>query len=678
MNRMTLRSAPGILLALITLTLVFVTAPATAVPMSAATTATGADGRMDIGALMDRAKETLDLEVTDVVLLFDGRDVAVASDGSVTTTFHQIVWISTELGIEEYADLRIPWNSTNATLEVKTLRTWMDGRWWPHETSLNPTAIVETLPYAIAGADDYTTMRETMLLHDGVEIPCIMETVYSITRRFPDGIRSDGLWLFHRDDPAVRVAYSVSVPGDVALAFAVGNGAPEPDVVREGRVHRYVWEMRDQQRRGVPHVSDAAAHAPYAVWSTWNGWSALGEALTASIDGALDLVFGEGAEHSDTLRDTVAALTEYEPHAPARVEAVAGFIAETTRYIGYDTSHWALAPRPAGRTFETAYGHRFDRAVLATALLREVEGVTSVTPLYRTRGPAGIDADVAGLSRLGGVELLVEGPRVRGVYDPAASTFAEGEPNPFSERFMWIAGEGGLRESGTPPVRIYGRETSRDGQRLDGAPSRFVCSVSLERDDDGAWGGRGFAEGERVLSFYRTIIGVGDVSERFCGHIVSGLVDGAEITASNVAELAPERTAVGFSFTWDPGDADDEGRSLFLLGDPAGGLEDGLPSDVHLYEQKRTSPVLLPDAFEETVLFRIHLSEDETVLAPASVELTNEVGRFAQSVERDGDWLVVRRSLSIAKRTIAPAQWLELRALLLAGDSKQHRTILFE
>ena len=76
--------------------LILIVVPALAAPTSAV-------GDMDIGALMARAEETLDLGATDAVVLFDGRTVRVASDGAVQTTFHQIVWISTELGIEEYA-----------------------------------------------------------------------------------------------------------------------------------------------------------------------------------------------------------------------------------------------------------------------------------------------------------------------------------------------------------------------------------------------------------------------------------------------------------------------------------------------------------------------------------------------------------------------------------------------
>jgi len=643
--------------------------PALALLVVAAPAApTSAVGEMDIGALMARAEETLDLDVTDVALLFDGRDVRVASDGAVTTTFHQIVWISTELGIDGYADLRIPWNTTNATLEVEALRTWMDGRWWPHETNLNPTAIVETVPYAVARADDYTTMRETMLLHDGVELPCVMETVYTVTRRYPAGVGAEDTWLFARPDPAVVVRYAVTVAPDVPFSFAVGGGAPEPEVERGDDAHSYVWEMRDQPRLGVPHVADATTHAPYASWSTWRNWDALGSTLTAS--------FGGAGELTDSLRDTVLALTEHEPHAAARVEAIASFIAGATRHIGYDSAHWAFEPRRVERVHETAYGHRLDRAALAAALLRRIDGVDTVTPVFRTAGVAEVATDVPGTSRFGGIELLVEGSGVRGIYDPGSSSFHEGEPDPFDGRTVWVTGEGAPRV--LPKAVDEGRRVASDRDAGGETRARFTVNITLDRDDEGEWTGVGLVKGTAALSFATQIVGIGSETERFCRGVADDAVGATEITSSNIAEISDARSVAGFAFDWDPGDPDERDRSALRFGFCGSGLERRLPGDVHLYNQSRTSPVRLVAPLSEALHLRVRLPEDEVVVLPSELEVENRVGRFSQTVERDGDWLVVRRRLSIESVTIHPEWWSDLRALLLAGEGAQVSTVLFE
>ena len=102
----------------------------------------------------------------------------------------------------------IPWNTETCTLEVDVLRTWRDGRWWPDPSRISDTAVVHTLPHALDHADDYTVMRETMLLHDGVELPCIMETAYTITEKCVPG--ADGVFVFPSIDPAVVTELAVT------------------------------------------------------------------------------------------------------------------------------------------------------------------------------------------------------------------------------------------------------------------------------------------------------------------------------------------------------------------------------------------------------------------------------------------------------------------------------------
>jgi len=110
-----------------------------------------ARGEHDIGGLLEKAEELHDLSVVDAVYLLESRDVVI-ENGDRTSTTHRIVWIGTELGIELFADLRVPYNTANAELEVHTLRTWRDGVWWPHETEIAETAVGLDLAVDPAGA----------------------------------------------------------------------------------------------------------------------------------------------------------------------------------------------------------------------------------------------------------------------------------------------------------------------------------------------------------------------------------------------------------------------------------------------------------------------------------------------------------------------------------------------
>ncbi len=608
-------------------------------------------GGLDIGELMSQAKSSLDLSEMDAVVLYDGREIEVRVDGSLRMTFHQVVWISTELGIEEYADLRVPYNTETTSLEVRVLRTWRDGSWWPHESAISPTAVVETTPSALGRADDYLTIRETVLLHDGVEIPCIIETIYTTTESRPDGVGADGLWVFQRDDPAIVVRYSVSVPSGERLEYAGGNGAPEPAYsVKSGR-DAFTWEMNDVSRLPRPHIVDAAAVAPYVVWSTWKDWDELGDAVLGNFDAV--------AELTEVIRDTMSALVKHEPYLPERAQAVVDYVSETTRAIRYDERFWKFAPRPASRTWETAYGHRLDRAVLALALFEEVG--CDVGPVYRSRGFVEVDADVPSLLRFSGLALRVTGDGLNAYYDPVSGHLTNGR-SPLVGRTVWVPGEW------TAPALGVGDL---------GDSNRLELVISLECDDADEWVGEGFFRASGLLSPYDCIIGLGGEAAGFFGGVVDGVLAGSEITEHNVAVLRNEEVVAGFSFTMTLPEPDDDGRTWLEIGDPSGGVIDLLPGDVHTYSPRRESPVLLPSVISQRVTFRIKVGDLEIVRLPEPATVSCPCGEFTLSVEEDGEWITVTRELSLTQATIPSDVWRELRGVLLANGSDRGRTLVF-
>ena len=69
-------------------------------------------------------------------------------------------------------------------------------------------------------------MRETMLLHDGVELPCIMETAYTITENGLPAL--DGLFVFPQRDPSVLTELKLTFPSGSLFRHEALNGVPEP------------------------------------------------------------------------------------------------------------------------------------------------------------------------------------------------------------------------------------------------------------------------------------------------------------------------------------------------------------------------------------------------------------------------------------------------------------------
>jgi len=440
----------------------------------------GVSGEHDLDALWAKARKQFDPAEHDAIVLVESRRVTVLGGGVTRTKTHRVVWIGAAMGIRDHADLRVPYNSATAKMTVTALRTWRGETWWPRNGAVSETAVVETLPFAVATADDYTSMRETMLLHDGVELPCIMETEYEIEERGADGDGTDGLWVFAQNDPAVLAELVLDVPEGARVSFLSRNGAPDPVIAGgAGRTATYTWRMTDLDRLGLPRRGPAPGTLP--TWPT--------------RPGPRGPISDGGSRRASTPRRSWTWRSptplprgfEHAPSAASKARIVASFVNESTRSIHYDTRHWSFSPRTASRTYETAYGHGLDRAVLAAALFREAG--LGAEPLYRSIGVS-VDDEVPGLSRFESVALRVTGDGIDAYYDPVEGTLADG-PSPTFGRAVWApASENALRPRARKPprkpagsrssLRSRGATTARG--RAAGSGGRTVASPRT-----GAW-----------------------------------------------------------------------------------------------------------------------------------------------------------------------------------------------
>jgi hypothetical protein len=613
----------------------------------------GSSGGHDLDALWAKSQKQFDIGEHDAIALLESRGVTVLAGGVTRTRTHRVVWIGTAMGLRDHADLRVPYNSETARMTVTVLRTWRDGMWWPRDGAVSETAVVETLPFAVATADDYTSMRETMLLHDGVELPCIMETEYEIEERGGAGDGIDGLWVFPQGDPAVLSELVLTVPAETPVRSVSRNGAPDPVVAKDAEgAATYTWRMTGLDRLGSPRVVDPASYAPYAAWSTWPSWPDLGRRIVSSFEGA--------ALVDDALADTLAARIALAPSAASKARIVASFVNESTRSIHYDTRHWLFSPRPAQRVWETAYGHGLDRAVLAAALFRRAG--LEAAPLYRSIG-GGVDNEAPGLSRFESVAVRVTGDGIDACYDPAEGTLVDG-PSPTLGRAVWTPA------TETAP-RPAGAVSAADA-------SRFAIELAIEPGEDGAWKGRGYWRADGGFSPRAGMTGLDRESHALIEKTAASVIAGAKLQGYNPEVFERDAVAVGFAFDVSASEADAQGRTAIAVGDPAGGILSRLPADAHVFDELRSSPVRIPEGMTQSVAVRVKLGDRKLVQLPAGREISNSAGRFTLTAEEKNGWVTVRRELSIAAAVVEAKDWPLLRALLLEETDDAGRTIFLK
>ena len=235
-------------------------------------------GNLDIGQMMNEAGKVWDFEDNDSILLLESVRYSYTADQRLTETHHRVVWISGENAIDHYADLRVPYDSDRQDLTVDVLRTWRDDRW----IEARETAVVQTTPYAFRHAPDYTGIRETMILHDGIELPCILECIYVIEDKqaFRSGFK--GQFIFQKNDPALNSWLIVEAAQSIPLNVKGFNGAIAADrdlPGNEGMDQVFSFRMKNMEPAPIPGTDDPAAYLPHVQFSTFNSWTQLGNAI---------------------------------------------------------------------------------------------------------------------------------------------------------------------------------------------------------------------------------------------------------------------------------------------------------------------------------------------------------------------------------------------------------------
>jgi hypothetical protein len=172
------------------------------------------------------------------------------------------------------------------------------------------------------------------------------------------------------------------------------------------------------------------------------------------------------------------------------------------------------------------------------------------------------------------------------------------------------------------------------------------------------------------------MVGLHDEALSQLGRIAGGVLSGATVERFNPEAFRPDRITVGFDVKTEAGEPDDHGRTAITLGDPAGGVMAQMPSDVHLYHETRTSPVLLPGAMTQRIRLRLKTGERRILHLPQSRVLENGIGRYTLSAEEEDGWVTVDRELTLEVTAIPPEAWPDLRALLLEETDAAARSVL--
>jgi hypothetical protein len=620
------------------------------------------DQAHDLGALW---REALDAGwgEEDAVVLLERHEVTWTSDGRRIEVRHRVVRLATDLAVEHYADLRVPYDSLRSTLTVLALRTFRDGEW----IESGATAQVEMTPFGLDRAPDYAWQRERMLMHDGVEVPCVVETAWRIEDVAPFRRGIWGLEVLRQADPVVRA--EITLYSSLGAMRGEGrNGAGEGERLDDAPPGLAGRRWRMERLDPVADLgADPGADLPCVAWSSWTDWAGLGAELSGRFAG--ECAFTQA--HRDTLRARLrGAGCETE-----RARRVATLVADKTRLLETPEAWWGPPPRPASATYETAYGTKLDRAVLAAGLFREAG--LAAEPCFAGRSFAPPAPGPPGLDRFGPLRLLVRGgapgeDALLGLYDPSASSFTAGLAG-LAGRVVWRPSR-----PGEPPAAMAAGAAARS------LPAgRVSLALDLHRDAEAkAWVGTGTYSAAGALCPFGRMEGLGEQSREFLGSAVSAALEKAEVTAHNPSVFEDGEVIAGFALKAAFPEPDkrerDRGRGRLSLGGLEPSVASLLPGGLALHRADIDRVVFLPGPVEQELRVRLVLPEAETIRLPEPMEFENLAGRFYLRVERDGDAVTITRGLSLSASALPPSAWPELRALLLAEEHDRNRVVVYK
>ncbi|MFH0882108.1 MAG: DUF3857 domain-containing protein [bacterium] len=597
-------------------------------------------GRMDIGEMLALADSTFDMAAEDAVVLLAGHRETILPDGRRSVLIHRIVRIATDHALDTYADLRIPYDDKRQELKVHALRVWResDQRWIEHR----PTAIVETTPFELSAAPAYTNVRETMLLHDGVELPCILECAYTIEDKEPFRRGTNGTFIFQEEDPVVWSWLIFEIPRTVTPVIKISEGVSEAERSSdpEHGLDRWSWKMGPLPAKPDPETADPAAYLPHISWSTWENWNALGRDLEATFRGAMTL--------DKVLKDSVKQFVSESPELLDRARKISDFVNRTVAPVHYDDQWFWPSPRTTGETWASAYGCGLDRSILVAALA--VEAGFEVWPVFRGSSNADIDEGVATLGRMEPVALWISGEGVEAYYDAQADTLITGL-SPILGRSVWVVGR-----ADAPEIRGV----------AEGETARLEVMISLKGTGNNDLTGEGHVTGYWTLNPYNGMDSGEEKGRETLGEVVGGVIDSAQVGDYSTTTFDMFTIAAGFEMNAPLPKEDAYGRLPIKTGEPGWGILDLLGNDVQLYSSTRGTPVYLQSPVEQTVGVELTLPGRSFVYLPEPVHLTNDAGSYRLEIIHEGETVTLRRTLLLVSRVYTPDQWPALRALLLA------------
>jgi tetratricopeptide (TPR) repeat protein len=293
--------------------------------------------------------------------------VRFEKDGTSRRTTDVRVKVQSELGVEQWGQVVIGYNSANEKLDVTSLRVLKkDGS----VVTAGAEAAQDMTAQVARDAPMYTDYREKHLTVPGLRPGDTLEYSYVTTVTTP--LAPNQFWFsyeFMRVPITLNEMVEVSVPQGVALQLKTNPGF-DPRVSDEDGRRVYRWEhsnlvRKTQEERRKDRLERWRKQVPPDIQlSTFRSWAEVGEWYRGLERGRV--------QPSETVRAKAQELVAGRKTEIEKVEAIYNFVSQNFRYVSLSFGVGRYQPHPAADILANRYGDCKDKHTLLASLLDAV------------------------------------------------------------------------------------------------------------------------------------------------------------------------------------------------------------------------------------------------------------------------------------------------------------------
>lgn len=580
----------------------------------------------------------------DAVYLQLTKEYTLNADGSMDYRFSKQQKLQTYRSFHNlYGETFITYDPLYQSLKVNEAFVIMaNGK----KTASPPNAFNEVLPGFAANAPAYNRLREMVITHAGTERQAVIHLDYTLHTKkgyYPALMVNE---MLAENEPVQKLTVRIRIPAGTKPVFSMVRTSLQPVITSEGAFTVYTWSLAD-----VPAIFTedftvgGNERIPRLLFSTARTRS---EILSGFLSQA-----GFSAKLPQEARKIADSLLSgaSEEEKLNGILALQNMVVNDMRLYSIPMKYTGYQGRSPEATWNSNGGTALEKTILLTAMFREA-GIPA-TPFVTVRTDF-IRDDIGNLADIDDLGVMTELKETGLLWISASSRNPQNLSMALPGRtVLFFDTNGKLKtlpfESVKNRIKVVATLGLNDKNQLTGDLSmQFDKGVNpwllLQKDKSKAksYLGGGFSSGD--------------------------------LKEMKIANISQESSFLSYSVQKEKPFREDTNYRFFTL--PA--LTNGIESwGIHYLPKDRLTALETPFIVDESYEVILTLPKEYRLFSEMKKEIRNSAGSFSFEMMKEGERIILRKSLKTENRIIDPAGYSDFKQLMDYWNNENYREVVF-